>query len=249
MPAFRFNLFALLLLAASLGSARADEIANNTNLWLNYVGDHPLFGSKVGIHLEVQNRLSEWGEDWQQLLLRPGLNYAFSPALSVSVGYAYVRTYPYGDLPVLHEFDEHRIWEQVIYKHELAGLEWQHRLRLEQRWIEEVASFDGEWRTTNWRGEQRIRYMLRTNIPLTRDKKTYLALWNEVFVNFGGNIDRNHFDQNRAFIGIGRQLGESTKLEVGFLEQTLQRRGGEKWEHNHTPCIWLTSTLPFFKKP
>jgi len=74
-----------------------------------------------------------------------------------------------------------------------------------------------------------------------------LALWNEVFLNFGGNILKNHFDQNRAFIGIGRQFSADTRLEVGFMEQTIQRRGGDKWENNHTPSIWLTSKLPLGK--
>ena len=241
----KFALLSLLLFGSlsTTGSA-ANQHAGNYNLWLNYVGDHPLFGSPWGLRLEVQNRLSDWGDDWQQLLVRPGINYAISPTLSVSAGCAYVKTFPYGDLPVAHEFDEHRAWEQVLYKAKFLGLEWQHRVRLEQRWIEEL---DKEGTTTNWRGENRFRYLLRTNIPLSSDKKTYLALWNEVFLNFGGNILKNHFDQNRAFIGIGRQFSADTRLEVGFMEQTIQRRGGDKWENNHTPSIWLTSKMPFGK--
>jgi hypothetical protein len=220
--------------------ACADETANNTNLWLNYVGDHPLFGSRWGVHLEVQNRLSDWGDDWQQLLVRPGINYRWSDQLSASVGWAFVRTYPYGDLPVAEAFDEHRIWEQVLFKHTWLDLEWQHRLRLEQRWIEENSG-------TNWRGENRIRYLLRTTIPVTQDKKVYVVLWDELFFNFGGNVDANEFDQNRAFIGIGWKLSDSLRLEAGFMEQTLHRRGGELWENNHTPCVWLSSNLPFGK--
>jgi hypothetical protein len=223
------------------------ETADNNNLWLNYVGDHPLFGSPWGLHLEVQNRLSEWGKDWQQLLVRPGINYTFTPNLSASMGYGYVRTYPYGELPSVHEFDEHRMWEQMLYKHEGLGMEWIHRVRFEQRWIEELGQRpDGGYETTNWRGENRARYMLRNNIPISEDKKTYLAIWDEVFFNFGGNILGNHFDQNRAFVGIGRKLTDHTKLEVGFLEQTVHKRGGQNWENNHTISVWLTSNLPFF---
>lgn len=230
------------LLAFSSASA-GDQHADNYNLWLNYVGDHPLFDSPWGAHLEMQNRREDWGDEWQQLLIRPGINYTISPTLTVSAGYAYVKTYPYGDLPVAHEFDEHRIWEQVIFKMNALGLEWQHRLRLEQRWIEEQNKAGV---TTNWRGENRLRYMLRTNIPITQDKKTYVAIWNEVFLNFGGNILKNNFDQNRAFIGIGHKLTPTTRLEVGFMEQTIQRRGGDKWEANHTVSIWLMSNAPFF---
>ena len=232
-------------IALSLGSlSAADQHADNYNFWLNYVGDHPLFGGPWGVHLEIQNRREDWGDEWQQLLIRPGINYTISPTLSVSAGYGYVKTYPYGELPVAHAFDEHRLWEQVICKMNLLGLEWQHRLRLEQRWIEEQNKAGD---TTNWRGENRLRYMLRTNIPITQDKKTYVAVWDEVFLNFGGNILKNNFDQNRAFIGIGRKLTPTTRLEVGFMEQTIQRRGGDKWEANHTVSVWLLSNWPFGK--
>ena len=237
-----------LLLLLTVGASRLQAgTADNHNLWLNYVGDHPLFGSPWGLHLEVQNRLSDWGNDWQQLLVRPGINYAFTPNFSASMGYGYVRTYPYGELPAAHEFDEHRIWEQLLYKHGGLGLEWIHRVRLEQRWIEELGRReDGNYETTNWRGENRIRYMLRTNVPLSADKKTYLAIWDEVFFNFGGNVFGNDFDQNRAFVGVGRKLTDHMKLEVWFMEQTLQKRGGQNWENNHTVSVWLTSNFPFF---
>jgi len=238
-------LLALAALCLGSGSARAaDQHADNYNAWFNYVGDHPLFGSPWGLHLEVQNRREDWGDEWQQLLIRPGINYTLSPTVTVSAGYGYVKTYPYGDLPVANEFDEHRIWEQVAYKMKMFGLEWTHRVRLEQRWIEEQNKAGD---TTNWRGENRFRYMLRTAIPLTASKNTYLALWNEVFLNFGGNIQKNHFDQNRAFLGIGHKITPTTRIEIGFMEQTIQRRGGDKWEANHTPSIWIMSAWPFGK--
>ena len=47
------------------------------------------------------------------------------------------------------------------------------------------------------------------------------------------------------FIGIGRKLTETTRLEVGFMEQTLQRRGGGIWENIHTVAVWLMSKWPF----
>lgn len=235
-------------LALSLmpAAARSSDLHDsNGNLWLNYVGDHPLFGSPWGLHLEAQIRREEMGREWQQLLVRPGINYQLSPTLSASAGWAYVRTYPYGDYPADTEFPEQRAWEQLTHSFSALGLEWQQRLRLEQRWIGEMAQSGRDYELDNWRYENRIRYLLRTSLPLTEDKKTYLALWDEVFFNFGSNVVGNHFDQNRAFIGIGHQLSRHTRLEAGFMEQTLQRRGGNIWEHNHTFTVWLMSKWPF----
>ena len=227
------------------GSARIDAAtADNNNLWLNYVGDHPFSGSPWGVHLEVQNRLADWGKDWQQLLIRPGINYQFAPNWSASMGYGFVRTYPYGELPAAHRFDEHRIWEQLLYKQEVAGLKWTHRLRLEQRWIEELQKTGTH---SDWREEQRVRYMLRTELPLTADKRFYVPVWDEVFLNFGSNIQGNHLDQNRVFVGLGWQVAKCLRMETGFMEQTVHKRGGKNWENNHTVSVWLSSNLPFFK--
>lgn len=228
------------------GPALADQHDSNGHLWANYVGDHPLFKTRFGLHLEVQNRRAELGDEWQQLLIRPGINFTLSPTLTISAGWAYVRTYPYGDFPAPHDFPEHRAWEQIVFQQEAFGLEWQHRLRLEQREIGEMERQGrGDYRLTNWRHENRLRYMLRTTVPLTADKRTYLALWDEVFLNFGPNVVHNAFDQNRFFAGIGRKVTDVTRLEVGFMEQTVQRRGGQIWEHNHTISIWLMSKWPF----
>jgi hypothetical protein len=220
---------------------------SNANLWLNLVGDHPLGGGPWGIHLEVQNRRAELGNDWQQLLIRPGINYQISPSLSVSAGWAWVRTYPYGDYPAVIAFPEHRAWEQIQHRFKFLGLDWTQRLRLEQRWIGEMARDSGgdDFDLANWRYENRIRYLLRTSIPLTDSGKTYLALWDEVFFNFGSNVSGNDFDQNRVFIGLGHKLTPTTRLEVGYMEQTIRRRGGQIREDNHTLAVWLMSNWPF----
>ena len=239
---------AALLLHAAAPAGTAEKVSDsNGNLWLNYVGDHPLGSGPWGVHLEVQNRRSDFGDEWQQLLLRPGVNYQISPTLSASLLGAYVRTYPYGDYPVATEFPEYRLAEQLQHTFKLFGLDWVQRLRLEQRWIGEMARDAGgdDYDLENWRYENRIRYMLRTSVPLTGSGRTYLAIWDELFFNFGGNVVGNDFDQNRAFIGIGQKLTANTRVEVGFMEQTLRRRGGLIREDNHTIAVWFMSKWPF----
>lgn len=87
--------------------------------------------------------------------------------------------------------------------------------------------------------------MLRTTIPISSDKKLYIPIWNEVFFNFGSNVKGNVFDQNRAFIGLGYKLTNTTRMELGYMEQTVQKRGGEIWERNHTMALWIMSKWPF----
>lgn len=247
MNRIRHSMVVALVATASWAQAR-DAVDDNANMWLSYVGNHQLGESPWSLHLETQVRRAELGQDSQQLLFRPGLTYNINPNLNLTAGYAYVKTYPYGNFPSADDFPEHRIWQQLSYTHEFLGLDWQHRVRLEQRFIGQLSLLDGgDYEVDDYRFENRFRYMLRTTIPITSDKKTYIALSNEVFFNFGENVSGNHFDQNRAFIGIGRKITDSLRLEVGFMEQTLQKRGGKVWEHNHTVGFWLSSKMPFRK--
>ncbi len=234
-------------LSATTSHARDQLSDSNGHLWLNYIGDHPIGKSPWGLHLEVQNRRADMGSSWQQLLLRPGVNYQINPTLSVSAGWAYVKTWPYGDYPAPASFPENRAWEQVQHSFNAFGLEWVQRLRLEQRWIGEMARDVGgdDYDLANWRYENRIRYLLRTTFPLTSSGKTYLAIWDELFINFGSNVEGNHFDQNRIFVGIGQKLTDTTRLEVGYMEQTVRRRYGQIREDNHTLAVWLMSKWPF----
>lgn len=219
-------LFALLLAA---------ETDNNANGWYNYFGDHPLGATRFGLHLEGQWRRTNLGLTWQQLLLRPGVNFQLNKKLMLTGGYCFVDTFRYGDFPVRERFPEHRLFEQAQITHRLKRLDWQHRLRLEQRFFRGYAA----------RYENRFRYLLRVNLPLPgRSQRYYLGLYDEIFLNFGQQVAFNVFDQNRAYVALGRKLGHDTRLEVGFMEQTLQQRSGRVFEHNHTLMLALYSRLP-----
>ena len=210
-----------------------------------YFGDHPVKASKWGAHLEGQWRRADMGLKWQQLLLRPGVNYQLNSKVLLTAGYGFVETYRYGDFPVRAAFPEHRIFQQALITPRFLGLDWQNRLRLEQRFLGEMAEQpDGSFRRVAWRHENRFRYMLRTNVPLGSGKY-YIGLYNEIFFNFGKNVAANVFDQNRAYIALGRTIARETRLEVGFMEQTLQQRSGQVFEHNHTLQVSIVSRLPF----
>ncbi|MFM2125803.1 MAG: hypothetical protein RL328_2254, partial [Acidobacteriota bacterium] len=47
------------------------------------------------------------------------------------------------------------------------------------------------------------------------------------------------------YVAYGRDLGHQTKLELGFMEQTVQHRDGLVFEHNHTLQVAIYSKLPF----
>jgi hypothetical protein len=238
---------ALFLLACPLFAQTI--VDNNANAWIMYYGDHPIGNSRWGAHLEGQWRRADLGLAWQQLLLRPGVNFQLTKRIALSGGYTFLESHPYGDHPAAGNNHEHRFYEQVTVNQKIRKLDFAHRFRLEQRNIGVLTKHpDGTYHTDSFRYENRIRYMARTTIPLKPgDKKNYIAVQDELWFNFGKNVDKNVFDQNRAYIALGRDVGHQTKFEFGFMEQTVQKRGGVIFEHNHTLQLAIYSKIPFFR--
>lgn len=235
-----------LLIFALAALPVAGQNDSNGHLWANYFGDHAFGTSKWGVHLEGQWRRTRLGTAWQQLLLRPGVNYQVHPKVLLTAGYGFIQTHRYGEFPARAAFPEHRIFEQAQIAQRGWKLDWSHRLRLEQRFIGQMGPRgDGTFFRELWRHENRFRYMLRTNVPLHAKGDWYLGLYDEVFLNFGKNVGENGFDQNRAYVAVGRKLPGQTRFEIGFMEQTLQQRNGRIWEHNHTLMVSIFSRAPF----
>lgn len=232
------RLLPILLLTLPLSAQQQRTFDSNFNGWLIYTGDHPV-SKRWGVHLEGQARRYQGLVQWQQWFVRPAVNYQLNKNWMLSGGYLYVDTYRYGDFPVPFKFPEHRFYQQAQLTQTIGKFIWAHRYRLEQRQIGEMES--GE--VSNWRYENRFRYMLRADL---RWKSGWgIAAYNEFFVNFGKNVGANVFDQNRAYLVVTRKVGKYNRIEAGYLHQLLQQRNGRIFESNHTLQLAWYSTLPF----
>jgi Protein of unknown function (DUF2490) len=234
---------AVVLFCAAFTPLFAQTISdNNAHAWFMYFGDHPV-SDRWGIHLEGQARRSTYVNSWQQYLLRPGVNYKFTPNIMGTVGYAFAYSYPYGDFPSTRRgFPEHRYFEQLLLRNKIGKVAFQHRLRVEQRMVRTQTADPVP--LTQWEWRQRFRYMLRGDIPLP-NKRLYLGIYDEVFLNFGANSASRTLDQNRAYGALGVKLSPFEKFEVGYLHQYVPQRNGRIIEHNHTLQFALFSTRPF----
>jgi hypothetical protein len=241
-----------LTFGSTLVSHAQKSIATQTNAWTMYVGTHKL-SDKFSLMTEYQWRRADGFKSWQQSLLRFGLEYTINPNVSVMAGYALVKTFPYGDQPIIHEFDENRIFEQLNLKSKIGNVEVQHRYRLEQRFLEQYATdasnnsvqVDPVFR-------QRLRYRTMAMIPLSRkemsDKTLFLNVNNEVFLGFGSGIGKNIMDQNRFIAALGWRFSKDFNVQLGYLNQFVVKTDGLKMERNHTLWISTTYNLDFTKK-
>lgn len=210
----------------------------NQHAWFSYFGDHPV-SKRWELHLEGQWRRHDLGLKWQQLLLRPGVNFELNPSVILTAGYGFVDTFQYGDYPTAYRFPEHRLFEQVLVKHKVGKLDLQHRYRLEQRFFG-VRSDQAINRIDSSRYENRFRYLTRVNIPLTADKKYYIGTFDEFFLNFGKNVAANVFDQNRAYVAFDFLLLKGPRSKSGTCCR-LFNSGTGAFLNTTTHFRWISS--------
>jgi opacity protein-like surface antigen len=183
---------------------------------------------KYSLHGEFQWRRADLIAIAQQSLLRVGLNYHLNPRILFRAGYAWIETFPYGEIPLNvlgRDFTEHRFYQMVQLTHKEDIVEFSHRFMLEQRFIGRYSSA-AVMKEDEFVFSNRLRYMFRAQLPLKgksiADKTPYIALYDEIFIGFGENVNANVFDQNRLGVMLGYRFNKTIRIEGGYLNQILQ---------------------------
>ena len=188
---------------------------SNLGNWLIYIGNKQL-NEKWNLHHEVQYRNYDAIGDLEQLLLRTGLGYTFGESKkNILLGYGYILSENYNsEMDLKKSVNEHRIFQQFISKQKLGKLKLSHRYRFEQRFVE--SDF-----------KMRIRYFLGLNIPISskEQNKYYFSAYNELFLNTKSKL----YDRNRLYGGFGYQLDKIVRLEMGYMNQFLNKESRDQF--------------------
>jgi len=224
---FLFVIFVVFVSSKKLNAQNTRLNNYNSIGWYNYFGTLKV-SSKLAIHTEYQFRRNEIISQWQQSLLRFGVNYQIDPKVQVRIGYAWIETFPYGEIPINgmgKDFTEHRLFQMATITDRLSIVDFSHRFMLEQRWVGRYS--DGSLtEEDDFPFLNRFRYMLRIQVPLKgkeiKDKTPYLAVYDEIFIGFGKNVTENIFDQNRVGILLGYRFSPIVRIEAGYFNQMLQ---------------------------
>lgn len=216
------------LLTSQYVVAQNSRISDDNSIgWYNYFGTFNL-NKKFGIHTEYQWRRENIITDAQQGLLRVGLNYQVHPSVQLRLGYAWIETFPYGNIPINalgRDFTEHRTFQVATINSKISKVDFSSRFMLEQRWVGRYSSpavrVEDEYLFLN-----RFRYMARFQVPLKgktiEDKTPYMAVYDEILIGFGKNVNENIFDQNRIGVLLGYRFTKNFRLEGGYLSQIVQ---------------------------
>lgn len=223
------------LLLIILGNSATSQTVSTPNLgsWAMFFGQIRIY-DKWSIHAEAQYRDHGILEESEQILLRGGLNYHLNPNALVSAGFAHVNSYPYdNEFLQTPSSSENRLWQQFTMKNNISRVFFEHRYRLEQRWIET---------NSNTRYLNRIRYLLRTTIPLNKKvvekNALFLSFYDEIFIH----LNSTPFDRNRIYGAIGYQFLPNANSQLGYMAQTVNAKTKSYFQ------LGLTYTLDLRKK-
>ena len=213
------------------------QIDDQIHGWVAYQGNHKL-NNKLDLHTEYQWRRADGFANWQQSLTRVGLDYKLNPNCTISGGYGWIISYPYGSQPIAAKTHENRLWQQVNLKAQYGAVQIQHRYRLEQRWVDTLF-------------RQRIRYRAQCIIPLQQTyleqgKGLFMNVNDEVFLGFGMGIGKNILDQNRFIAAVGYKFDSNFNIQLGYLNQFVVKTNGVQMERNHTLWTTVVYNLDFF---
>lgn len=175
-------------------------------------------------YVEVQPRGGLNTEGMERLLFRPAIGYRLSKNVSVWQGYAWIPGFRDG-AP-----EEHRIFQQLLVEHKWRRLKIHHRVRLEERWVDNSGGT-----------AVRARHQMRFLHPIGDSKKWSWVGYNELFwnVNDTKRGPQAGFDQNRVFAGIHRKLGDSVNAEAGYLLNYVNRQHPAEDKLNHVIHVGL----------
>jgi hypothetical protein len=199
---------AVLALTGASG-ARADQ--QDVSAWLNVTYQIRIDGPWMA-WAEAQGRFGEDVGRLSQSILRPGLGYEIRPGLIAWAGYARINSFN-----ATSQVGEDRFWQQLswtvgkVFDGTLSS-----RTRLEQRLLQ-------NGKDTGWRARELVRYehpfFEGSDMSVVFTSETFMAL------NRADWGARSGFDQIRNFIGIGFTPFPSARLELGYMNQYIERPG------------------------
>jgi hypothetical protein len=225
----RFRRQILFLLPVLMGAGPvAARTTQDPQAWFNINIQGTITGRAL-YYGEIQPRLFDNAGRLGQLLIRPALGYQLSETVSVWQGYAHIIQPGEVGQKGVHE---DRSFQQITWSlGAVAGGKLSSRTRFEQR-----------WRTDGDDMALRVRNLLRYTHPLGANPTGPALLVSvEPFVALN-DTDwgvRSGFDQLRTNIGVELPLPGKSWVEVGYLNQFVNRPGGNH-QANHVGLVTLS---------
>lgn len=227
--------FALCVIGSCLNGVQAQSV-HDAGQWssLNLQGDLKFDGSdhsRIKWWFDGHMRLFDDADGYGQSIVRPAIGYKLRDNVTVWLGYGWINETNVAG----NNFDENRIFQQLIWTRKFQQINFQSRTRLEQRFVETGNDM-------GWRFRQFNKFLR----PFEFNPQLSAILWNEAFIDLNQTDwgQAGTFSQNRLFSGFGwtlEQYANQPRVEIGYMHQFIRRPGADD-THNHVLGInWFAN--------
>jgi hypothetical protein len=228
--AFIFLLFLMVALQPLAVYPQTKVVDDRNQAWLGYITS-TTFSKKYS-----------WWNDFHYVpdgffVARTGLT-RHTEFVNITAGYAYLLI-PVSSINTDLKRTEHRPWSQLAFSFPISGsVSFIQRIRYDARFKQDVMNDDlqSDYSFTN-----RVRFLagLKKTFNTTTEKRfrPFIAISNEVLLNFGKQVVNNTFDQNRIQFSVGIQ-SNTIQYQVGYMNRFVQT-GAAQYTRNHTVLIWV----------
>lgn len=214
------------------------KTVQNNQIWLGY-----MTSTKISDKYSIWNDIHYVPESFA--IVRTGITRSIFNNGGITAGYAFLRL-PLSPGTAL-ERNEHRPWAQIQVAFPLAA-QWNisQRIRYDARFKQEVD--DGQL-GDEYNFNHRVRFLMSIKRNIGNISPTgiqpYLALSNEILLNFGKEITYNTFDQNRISLSFGVQKNQ-IQYQLGFMNRFVQT-GPARYASNQTVVLWVIQKFDLTK--
>ncbi len=212
--------------------ADSKNVKHQENEWLHYY-NKLIVSKKTFITTDGGIRRRETFKNWEEYIIRLGVNYRFNLRMNAGLGAAYIYSF-------VTRYPEIRFHQEINTSNkDISVLTITNRLRLEERIFGTGDSIIGSFGTTQF--NYRARYRLSIYVPFFKDKITddtfFLVGEDEIFLNLGRSIISNVFDRNRIGLGLGYRYNKNFTAIFNYNYQFEQVAN---IDYLHTDILWLS---------
>ena len=159
-----------------------------------------------GGYMEAQNRNYGVTSKFYYYEAKGGVSYNLDKNNIALLGIGRYVTYNYEDIDDGPSITENRLWEQFVSNQYLGRIKFEHRYRVEQRWL-----------NTGYRN--RFRYRISANIPINKPKVEPGTLFGILYDEAFFNNKAPNFERNRVAALLGYQFSKPFSIQTGILNQ------------------------------
>ena len=173
----------------------------------NVVNTRYNFDSRWSVWAEGQIRSLQFYDEFNYYEVKAAATYSHKDHVAFTAGLGHYETYsPGGNFEEPLVTEETRTWFQVVMDHKLDRINFEHRYRVEQRYI-----------NTGYRN--RFRYRLNATIPINHRELTSNTLLAYIGDEIFFTNKAPFYERNRFFTGLGYKFSPVISVLSGYMRQ------------------------------